>query len=201
MNYLNDLALSIESISVLLLSELVQSPTLGEITRQGFITGWSGQGSSGTTIAGQKTIIKTLNSQLTTPEARSSPQGLFRRVYKHTFKIALPSGTRGLPLEMACEYWKLLFGPTGAHWDGTAGAQGLTKPWLQWWMTFLQEKWKKDVNKDMWEQTLALAEKTRGDESLGWWSEEDSAWPSVIDDFIAWCKKEKGVGDQEMELS
>jgi len=72
-------------------------------------------------------------------------------------------------------------------------AQGLSKPWLEWWIAFLEEKWRKAVNKDLWEQTLVFCEKTRADEGLGWWS-EDGAWPGIVDEFVGWCKEVKGVG-------
>lgn len=43
----------------------------------------------------------------------------------------------------------------------------------------------------MWNMTLEFALKSVDDESLSFWS-EDGAWPSVIDDFVEWCKA-KGV--------
>jgi len=133
-------------------------------------------------------------AQLSSPEAQGAGgSGLFRRVYKHTFKVAVPAGTRGIPLDQASEYWRLLFGPTGAQWGPGSASGGLTKPWLEWYLTYLETKWKKAVNKDMWDQTLAFEEKTREDEGLGWW-EEGGAWPTVIDDFVEWCKVEKGLG-------
>lgn len=63
-------------------------------------------------------------------------------------------------------------------------------PWLDWWLEFQEEKVKRSVNKDLWRQTLNFAEQTLKDESLGFWSEEAS-WPSVIDEFVEWVKKEK----------
>ena len=67
--------------------------------------------------------------------------------------------------------------------------------WLELWKTFLNEKWTRSVNKDMWNMTLEFALKTLSDESLSFWN-EDGAWPSVIDDFVEWCK-EKGIGKAE----
>lgn len=49
------------------------------------------------------------------------------------------------------------------------------------------DNWKKSVNKDMWNQTYEFYVKTLEDPSLGFWS-EDSAWPGVIDEFVAWAK-------------
>lgn len=185
MSYLSALSVSLEDITVLVISELLASPTMGELTRVGFVAGWSSN--SATTLTAQKSVLASLLQRLPTPESRG-PNGLFRRVYKHTFKIALPSGSKGVPLEMASEYWKLLFGSQGAPWDGEDGT-----PWLDWWLSFLQDKWKKAVNRDLWDQTLLLSEKTKEDGSLSWWSEE-SAWPGVIDEFVEWAKTEKHVG-------
>lgn len=60
----------------------------------------------------------------------------------------------------------------------------------------------KSVNQDIWNETLKFWEQTVGDESLGWWSEETSAWPSVIDEFVVFVRDEKrggAKGDEDME--
>lgn len=53
----------------------------------------------------------------------------------------------------------------------------------------------------MWNETLKFAKLTLEDEAMSFW-DESSSWPSVIDDFVEWVKKEKRpseeVGD-EME--
>lgn len=41
--YLEDLQIPIDDVGVLLFSELVQSPTMGEMTREGFVNGWLSQ--------------------------------------------------------------------------------------------------------------------------------------------------------------
>ena len=64
--------------------------------------------------------------------------------------------------------------------------------WLSLWKSYLGEKYTRSVNRDMWNMTLTFAFKTMEDETLSFWS-ADGAWPSVIDDFVDWCK-EKGIG-------
>ena len=86
-------------------------------------------------------------------------------------------------------YWGMLFSPPGMEWKTP------NHDWLDLWKTFLGEKWTRSVNKDMWNMTLEFALKSMSDESLSFWS-EDGAWPSVIDDFVAWCKQ-KGIGKTE----
>jgi DCN1-like protein 1/2 len=54
----------------------------------------------------------------------------------------------------------------------------------------------------MWNETLKFAKLTLEDEAMGFW-DESSSWPSVIDDFVEWVKKEKRPSpeenDEEME--
>jgi DCN1-like protein 1/2 len=48
----------------------------------------------------------------------------------------------------------------------------------------------------MWNETLKFAQLTLSDEDMTFWNEE-SSWPSVIDEFVEWVKKEKRGGAQE----
>lgn len=110
-------------------------------------------------------------------------------MYRHTFDAGKEVNQKALGLENAIVYWGILFAKPGRPW--------VTKShdWFSLWTTFLKEKWTRSVNRDMWNQTLEFARKTMADETLAFWS-EDSAWPSVIDDFVAWCR-ERGVGKSE----
>lgn len=122
--------------------------------------------------------------------------GLYRRVYKHTFKIACPAGSKSIPLEQAYEFWRHLFGVKGFRWVTRDGSN-----WFELYMGHLNEKWKKAVNRDLWDQTLLFAVKTMEDPSFAWWDEMDSAWPGVIDEFIIGMKEMRGVvqGDDVMD--
>lgn len=136
-------------------------------------------------------------SQIRTSLRDSSSRAVMKRVYKHTFVVAKPPGQKAIPLEQAIEYWRLLYSPSGLDWNTN------TTPWLHWWIEFLESKWKRTVNKDMWDQLFNFAEKSLDDETLSFWS-EDGAWPGVIDEFVEWARTEKGRGakaedDQEME--
>jgi len=119
----------------------------------------------------------------------------FKSIYKHTFILARQSGQKAVALEAATEYWRLLLTSPSLEWSSP------NTPWLEWWLEFLSEKYKKSVNKDMWDQTLVFAEKTLGDEQLSFWS-EDSAWPGVIDEFVEYVKTDRraGQGGDAMEV-
>lgn len=111
-------------------------------------------------------------------------------MYKHTFELGKASKEqKTVPLDSAIAFWELLFtSPLSAvQWTSPSS------PWIKWWVEFLQAVWKKSVNKDMWNETLKFAQLTLEDEAMSFWSEEAS-WPSVIDEFVEWVKKEKRGG-------
>ncbi|KAF2225793.1 Cullin binding-domain-containing protein [Elsinoe ampelina] len=182
---MQDMKVDMESTDLLIFSELVQSPTLGKITREGFVDGLSQQAVSDS--AKISALINQRSSVLS-----SSDRATLKKVYKHTFTIAKAQGSKSIPLDSAIEFWRLLFSPPSLSWSTP------NSPWLDWWIEFLEAKWKKSVNKDMWDQTLSFAFKTLEDESMSWWS-EDSAWPGVIDEFVAWVKEKRG--GEEMDTS
>ncbi len=41
MNYLKAIGVGIDDIGMLIVSEIIKSPTLGQITREGFVEGWT----------------------------------------------------------------------------------------------------------------------------------------------------------------
>lgn len=60
------------------------------------------------------------------------------------------------------------------------------------WIEFIEETWKRPINKDLWEQTEVLMRKTLEDPGLQWWS-PDGAWPGAVDDFVLYAKKKLGL--------
>ena len=111
-------------------------------------------------------------------------------MYKYTFMIAKTGNQKAVSLDMANAYWDLLFSSplSAVKWTSP------NSPWLDWWKDFLATSWKKSVNKDMWNETLKFAQLTLQDEALSFWNEE-SSWPSVIDDFVGWVKNETRGGE------
>lgn len=184
MKYFQDIGVDVEGLESLAAFEIVQAPTMGEIQREGFVNGW--QERSCDTIAKQKAYIQSVKKDL------PANKELFTRVYKHTFTVAKTPGSKAVTLEGAVAYWELLFSSelSAVKWQSPG------TPWLSWWTEFLNSSWKRSVNKDMWVQTLKFAELTLSDEAMSFWNEE-SSWPSVIDEFVEWVKNEKRGGAKE----
>jgi len=125
----------------------------------------------------------------------ASNKEAFDKVYKYTFLLGKTGNQKAVPLDVALTYWELLFtSPLSAvQWTTPSS------PWFSWWTEFLNSVWKKSVNRDMWNETLKFAKLTLEDEAMSFWNEE-SSWPSVIDDFVEWVRNEKRDGQKATDL-
>lgn len=130
------------------------------------------------TITKQKAYIASQTPLL------SRDVAFFKRVYKNTFICSRERDQKSLPLENAIIYWQMLFSPPGMKWVTPS------TNWLDLWLEFLDKKWTKSVNRDMWNQTFEFFQKTMQDETMSFWS-EDGAWPGVIDDFVLYVKEKR----------
>ncbi|KAI4868445.1 DUF298-domain-containing protein [Hypoxylon rubiginosum] len=178
MTYLQGIGVDLEGASLFLAMELVQAPTIGEITREGFVKGWKTQPGAEAKIESHKQQFKRLVDTL------GKDRDLFRKVYRYAFVVGREGDQRALSLDNAILYWEMLFKKPGQAWVG--GAAGVD--WLAEWIAFLRGNWTRSVSRDMWNQTFEFAVKSREDESLGFWS-EDGAWPGVVDEFVAWYRR------------
>ncbi|ORY63472.1 Cullin binding-domain-containing protein [Pseudomassariella vexata] len=187
MEYLQKLGVNLEDASLFVALEVIQAESIGEIKKSGFVEGWKAVGIDGT-IPAQRNYIQTLVSSL-----RSNPEA-FRKAYRYTFVVGKEADQRALSKENAILYWEMLFKPPGRPWVGKK--TGIN--FLPEWTAFLNEKWTRSVNKDMWNQTLEFARKSMDDESFHFWSEDDS-WPGVIDEFVEWYRS-KHAGSMAMDV-
>jgi DCN1-like protein 1/2 len=136
-------------------------------------------------------VIKRRLGEASQPQHRET----FKRVYRHTFKLFLQPPARSLDIDTAILLWTILLSPQGVKWETESSSSG-TVTWFDLWSEFLRTKSKRPVNKDVWDQTLAFAEKTVEHGGLGFWS-EDGAWPGVVDEFVEWVKTERPELDPE----
>ena len=183
--YLGDLGVNLDEVAVLALLTELNAPTMGELSREGFVSGWKSQNAD--TLSKQQALVSSLRHNLSTDIQ------LFRRVYKHTFFLARNPGQKAVLLEAAIEYWRLLLQSPSIRWSTES------TPWLMWWIEYLESRWKKSVGKDMWDQTGIFVQKSIEDESMGWWS-EDGAWPGVLDEFVVFVKEKREEREGKMEV-
>ena len=117
---------------------------------------------------------------------------LFKRVYKYTFDLARQPQQKSIDLAAAIEYWRTVFAPSGGR-----GWFSEKTNFLDQWLAYLERDWKKSVNRDMWNMTYEFYTRTLADDSLAWW-DEMGAWPSVIDGFAVYLKRQN-AGDAPAE--
>lgn len=170
--YLESLDVNLENAEMFVVMELVKAPAVGEITRKGFVEGWAATDLKTFSLTQQKKHIRALVASLPTDAA------YFKKVYRHAFIAGKEAQNKALEVDNAMIYWKLLFNPPGRPWVSPK------HDWAVLWEQFIKAKWTRSVNRDMWNQVHEFAVKTMADEDLEFYSDQD-AWPSVIDDFVA----------------
>lgn len=183
MKYFQDIGVSLDGLDFLIVAELIQAPTIGEISRTGFVDGWS--------AANCDTLDKMKTHVVGLKQSMPSDKNAFVKVYNYTFQFAKAGNQKTLPLDDAITFWDVVFNSplSAVKWKTS------NSPWVDWWFEFLNSEYKRAINKDIWVQTLKFAQQTLQDEAITFWNEE-SSWPSVIDDFVQWVKKEKRGGGQ-----
>ncbi|KAM7190993.1 Cullin binding domain containing protein [Naviculisporaceae sp. PSN 640] len=158
---------------------ITHTTTLGKLARRDFVEAWT-QAYHNEGVKPDITAQRQYLHQCMT-RFKNDPD-FFKQVYRHAFVTGKEEAQKALEKDTALGFWDTLFGPQGRPWK--------TKRvnWLKLWQEFLKAKWTRSVNKDMWNQTLVFAEKTMQDDTLSFWSENDS-WPGVIDEFVEWCRE------------
>jgi len=186
MQYFEAIGVAIDDVSFAVTFDLVDAPSMGEFSREGFVTGWTNASTPSNpcdTTDRQKAHIQSLVHKL------GSDPSYFKQVYKSSFKYAKPEDKRAVPVEDAFAFWDVFFGGSkgGINWSSPG-----TK-WYELWREYYTSKNNRPVNKDLWNQVAELVNKTReaGGEKLEWWS-EDGAWPTAVDDFVAFVKEKRG---------
>ncbi|KAK5085796.1 Scaffold-type E3 ligase [Lithohypha guttulata] len=188
MGYFEALGIGLDDVIFLAMFDLLDAPEMGVLTRESFVNNWSNVSTPSNPCdneKSQKLYIETLRQKL-----KSDP-AYFRQVYKGSFTYAKPAGQRVVPLEDSFAFWDMFFGggKGGIQWNSP------TTKWYDLWREYYEGKNKRPVNKDLWNQVAELVAKTReeGGETLGWWS-EDGAWPTAVDEFVAFVKEKREKG-------
>ncbi|KAF8465310.1 Cullin binding-domain-containing protein [Kalaharituber pfeilii] len=167
MAYIEALGMSLDEPAVLVLCEALKAPTMGELSRQGFVEGWKAMNCD--TIEKMRAQVPDLRRSLAHDDA------VFKRVYLYTYTFGLPTGQKSLPLDTAIEYWKLLL---GERW----------KSHIDVWIEFLQKEYKRSIARDTWNMVWEFVGWCKRDPQLKEYDTE-GAWPSILDSFVAYYRK------------
>ncbi|KAK4223918.1 Cullin binding-domain-containing protein [Podospora fimiseda] len=211
--YIASLGADPNTYESLLVHEMLQAEELWRITRSEFVNGWQ------RVFETRPDVTPDLTAQKRYIKMASDRAGKDNEYFKRLYQYAFTAGTeavdgkrqKSMAMGTALGCWEALFDAKVGHAWKTR-----TVNWLEIWQQFLTDKFldkekgtfTRTVSKDLWQQTLAFANKTIEDEteSLAFWN-EDQAWPGIIDDFAVWCKEqgkvkvvEKKKGDEGMEV-
>lgn len=166
--FLSDLSVDPLDPVTLVISYHFNAKTMGEYTKDEFLGGM-------TKLRAETT--KDLQAQLKTLKAQLDDPHLFKEVYKFTFNFAKDAGKRSLDFENAKALWEILLAKKF--------------PFLSEWLEYLDTLAEKnDISKDTWNMLIEFHQLTQGDINK---YVDDGAWPVIIDEFVEWLKKKRGI--------
>ena len=107
-------------------------------------------------------------------------KGLYTTVYEYTFAFAREEQQKNVPLDTAITLWDLLL----PH----APSSSFSTKQYELWKRFLKEASHLQViSKDTWTQFLEF---TREIDDTFSNHDFEAAWPSIIDEFVAWVREQ-----------
>ncbi|GAA5997032.1 hypothetical protein JCM5350_002712 [Sporobolomyces pararoseus] len=197
LEYCKDISVDPSELEMLGLSYFLSAPTMGKFSKPNWIKNWLTVQCD--TLEKQKDFVE---KRIVKEQLKERDGEFFKKVYNFSFDYAKQEGQKSMPFEIAQELWNLLipldpYSPSSSSSSTTTtttttnggGGSGFDKERLEWWIDFLEnEKGGKVVSKDTW---CLFLEFTRTIDRDFKSYDEEAAWPSLIDDFVAHVREKR----------
>jgi len=177
MDFCHDVGLDLEDAVTLAVSHELQSKTMGEFSRAGWLEGWKNLKCD--SLESMRNALPSLRSRL------SSDPAYFKSIYLYAFDFAKAPGQRSIPVDNAKAFWGMLL-PVGLEGDALTRESGWKPEYNDWWFEFLDTSRIKGISKDVWKMFLEFV--TSIDIQFKNY-DETYPWPSIIDDFVVNSRK------------
>jgi len=115
------------------------------------------------------------NRNATYASFSANPWAAFSKLYQFVFSLAKSPEERSIDVEIAKAFWSTLLAPRF--------------PLVKEFVGYISEKKIKGVNKDLWSMSLDFFHTVTPDLKN---FDFEGAWPSIIDDFVLWQRKNTG---------
>eukprot|EP01121_Diplochlamys_sp_Union-15-3_P017672 TRINITY_DN6271_c0_g1_i1.p1 TRINITY_DN6271_c0_g1~~TRINITY_DN6271_c0_g1_i1.p1 ORF type:complete len:248 (-),score=36.42 TRINITY_DN6271_c0_g1_i1:32-775(-) len=161
-NFFKDLNVDPTDVVTLVFAWHCNAQRLGEYTKKEIFTGFRSL---------RCKSMADLKNKVNTMKAEVHDDKKFREFYLFLFSHAKNPDAKVLDLDMAIEIWKMIF------------KERFT--FLDLWITFLKEEYKKAISKDTWNLLYDFAKSINPTMSN---HDDGEAWPVLIDDFVQWAK-------------
>ncbi|CAM0139400.1 unnamed protein product [Umbelopsis sp. WA50703] len=163
--FMNDLGVSLESVTVLVISWQLNASSMGYFAREEWMSGMENLNICSTPQLKEK--IPEFERVLQDPVQ-------FKELYRYTFGYVKNKDQKCMDVDIAVIMWKLLLGSQSPQVD----------PFI----AFLNERQPvKVINRDQWQSFLEFA--TTVSEDFHDY-DEMSAWPVLFDEFVEWKREQ-----------
>uniref|UniRef100_A0A5S6QXN9 Defective in cullin neddylation protein n=1 Tax=Trichuris muris TaxID=70415 RepID=A0A5S6QXN9_TRIMR len=170
--FLRDLRLPSDDLLVLVLAWKMRAKTQCEFTKDEFVNGL---------MEIRCDSLEKLRNKLEKFRSELQDEEKFRDFYQFTFLFAKSPSQKGLDVEMAIGYWRLILSGRFFHLDN--------------WCNFLQSTRRKPITRDTWNLVLDFSKVISNDFNN---YDTQGAWPTLLDEFVEYMKK--SFEKQSMDL-
>ncbi len=118
--------------------------------------------------------LNTLKAKIPQWKLELKDPSTFKQFYVYVFDYSKAKEARSIPCDIAVMTWRIVLQGRYTHLDS--------------WLDFVENRYKKAITKDTWNQFLDFTRSVNDSFSN---YDVEASWPSLIDDFVSEMKNKK----------